>query len=117
MTESSASGRFVLLDEMLPRLLARELPGHRIMTVAAQGWTGLLNGDLLRAAEAAGVDVFLTADRKMEYQQQLSGRSFGVVVIAAGGTKLEDLHAVADALCEAVATVARGEVLHVSRGP
>jgi len=110
-------GRFVLLDEMLPRLLSRELPGHRVTTVTAQGWKGILNGELLSLAETAGVEVFLTADRKMEYQQRLAGRSFGVVVIAAGGTKLADLHAVADALREAVATVAPGQVLHISRNP
>ena len=65
--------------------------------------------------ETAGVDVFLTADRKMEYQQRLSGRSFGVVVIAAGGTKLEDLHSIADALRDAVATVAPGDVFHLGQ--
>jgi hypothetical protein len=115
MSEPAQPGRFILLDEMLPRLLARELPGHRVSTVAAQGWKGILNGELLRRMETAGVEVFLTADRKMEYQQQLSGRSFGVVVIVAGGTKLEDLHSLANELREAVATVAPGEVVHVSR--
>ena len=116
MSDPPHASRFVLLDEMLPRLLARELPDHRVTTVAAQGWTGILNGELLRRMESVGVEVFLTADRKMEYQQRLAGRSFGVVVIAAGGTKLEDLHSIADALREAVAAVAPGEVLHVSRG-
>jgi len=65
--------------------------------------------------EAAGIEVFLTADRKMEYQQRIAGRNFGVVVIAAGGTKLEDLRQVGDALRQSVATVAPGEVRHVSR--
>ena len=113
MSDGSGAGRFVLLDEMLPRLLSRELPGHRVTTVAAQGWTGILIGELLRRMEAAGVEVFLTADRKMEYQQRLAGRSFGVVVIAAGGTKLEDLHAIAELLRDAVSTVAPGEIFHV----
>lgn len=50
MTEPSAPGRRVLLDEMLPRLLARELPGNRVTTVVQEGWSGILNGELLRLA-------------------------------------------------------------------
>jgi len=107
------SGRRVLLDEMLPRLLARELPGHQVTTVAREGWSGILNGELLRRAEDAGVEVFVTADRKMEHQQRLAGRSFGIVVLNAGGTKLEDLHPVTGFLRDAVARVAPGEIIHV----
>ena len=115
MSESEKSGRRILLDEMLPLLLSHELWSHQVTTVASEGWTGILNGELLRRAEAAGIDVFITADRKMEYQQRLSARSFGVVILAAGGTKLEDLRSVADALRRAVAEVAAGEVRHVGR--
>jgi hypothetical protein len=115
VTEQPKGGRFVLLDEMLPRLLARELPDHRVTTVPAQGWTGIVNGELLKRAEAAGVEVFVTADRKMEHQQRLAGRAFGVVVVAAGGTKLEDLRLVAERLREAVSHVLPGEVRHVTR--
>jgi hypothetical protein len=115
MMDESAHGRRVLLDEMLPRLLARELPGHIVTTVTQEGWTGILNGELLRRIEAAGIHVFMTADRKMEYQQRLTGRSFGVIVLAAGGTKLEDLSPLADAIRDAVARVAPGEVIHVGR--
>lgn len=107
--------RRVLLDEMLPRLLVRELPNHHATTVPQEGWTGILNGELLRRIEAAGIEVFVTADRKMEYQQRLSGRSFGVVVLEAGGTKLEDLRAMGDAIRDAVARVTPGEVVHVVR--
>ncbi|HSU16827.1 hypothetical protein [Longimicrobium sp.] len=115
MSEEVTAGRRVLLDEMLPRLLARELPGHHVTTVAQEGWTGILNGELLRRLEAAGIEVFITADRNMEHQQRLSGRSFGCVVISAGGTKLEDLHPLAGALREAVSQVKPGEVRHVKR--
>ena len=58
MNADPTPGRFVLLDGMLPRLLSREFPGHRVTTVAAQGWKGILNGELLRLAEMAGVEVF-----------------------------------------------------------
>ena len=50
----------VLLDEQLPRHLARHLTGHEISTVQQQGWAGLKNGELpVRAAEGA-FEVFVT---------------------------------------------------------
>lgn len=117
MSEGATVRRRVLLDEMLPRLLARELPGHAVTTVAREGWSGTLNGELLRRVEDSGINVFVTADRNMEHQQRLAGRRFGVVVIAAGGTKLEDLRSLSDELREAVARVAPGEVRYVSKLP
>ncbi len=105
--------RRILLDEMLPRLLALELPGHEVQTVAQAGWAGVLNGELLRRAEAAGIEVFVTADRHMEHQQRLAGRAFGVVVLIAGGTKPEDVRPLGPALREAISEVAPGQILHV----
>ncbi|HET7232699.1 MAG TPA: DUF5615 family PIN-like protein [Longimicrobium sp.] len=115
MSDPAAAGRRVLLDEMLPRLLATELPDHQVSTVAREGWTGVLNGELLRRAKSAGFEVFLTADRNMEHQQRLTGRRFGVVVIVAGGTKLDQLRPLGAALRQAVAEVGPGEVRYVQR--
>ena len=86
MRDDAPPRRRVVLDEMLPRLLAGDLPGHDVTTVAEAGWAGVLNGELLRRMDAGGIDVFVTADRRMEHQQRLAGRRFGVVVLAAGGT-------------------------------
>lgn len=55
----------VLLDEQLPRQLARALTGHDGATVQQQGWAGLTNGELLRRAESAGFEVFVTADASL----------------------------------------------------
>jgi hypothetical protein len=35
------------------------------------GWSGLKNGDLIAAAEATGIEVFVTGDRNLSYQQNL----------------------------------------------
>lgn len=40
----------ILIDESLPRTIKGELPGHSAATVTEQGWSGLDNGDPLRAA-------------------------------------------------------------------
>lgn len=53
----------ILLDESLPRPLAGLLPEHEVRTVAAMGWTGSRNGELLQLA-AGDFDVLLTADQK-----------------------------------------------------
>lgn len=51
------------------------------------------------------------------HQQRLSGRSFGVVILAAGSTALEDLRLVSEQLRDAVAHVSAGQILHISRPP
>ena len=43
------------------------------------GWDGAVNGDLLRLAEEAAFDVFVTADQKLSYQQNLAGRKIAIV--------------------------------------
>lgn len=45
----------VLLDEHVPRQLARDLPEYGVSMVAAQGWAGVLNGEPLRRVEAAAL--------------------------------------------------------------
>ena len=76
----------ILFDHGAPRGLVRTLPGHTIITARAGGWDRLNNGDLLKAAEAAAVDVLLTTDKRIRYQQNLTGRKIAIVVLA-GTTK------------------------------
>jgi predicted nuclease of predicted toxin-antitoxin system len=59
----------VLLDEQLPRHLAREIAGHDVHTVQQCGWAGSKNGELLRAAAAAGFEVLVTVDRNLRFSK------------------------------------------------
>jgi predicted nuclease of predicted toxin-antitoxin system len=59
----------VLLDEQLPRHLAREIGGHDVSTVQQRGWAGLKNGELLRAAAAEGFEILVTADRNLNFSK------------------------------------------------
>ena len=102
----------VLFDENLPRLLRRRLPGFEIRTVQEEGWGSLQNGELLRRAEGR-FDVFLTADRRMQYQQKLTAFSIGVVVIVTPRLQLQVLAGAVESLAEAMSRVAPGEVVHV----
>ena len=44
----------VLLDENIPHGIRGLLPEHEVFTVAYLNWTGMKNGELLKAAEEAG---------------------------------------------------------------
>ena len=81
----------VLLDEQLPRHLAREIGGHNVSTVQQRGWAGLKNGELLRVAADAGFEVLVTADRNLQFQQNLSLAQLGIVLFVAPSNALEDL--------------------------
>jgi hypothetical protein len=76
----------ILFDQGTPQGLARVLPEHTIITAKAKSWDRLNNGDLLNAAEAAAVDLLLTTDQRIRYQQNLTGRKIAIVVLA-GTTK------------------------------
>jgi hypothetical protein len=47
------------------------------------GWAGLKNGELLRAAESGAVDVLLTGDQTLSYEQNLTGRRLAIVALSA----------------------------------
>ncbi len=42
----------------------------------------LRNGELLRAAETAGFEVFITTDTNLRYQQNLTERRIAIVVLS-----------------------------------
>jgi hypothetical protein len=73
----------VLLDENLDHALRNLLGHHEVVTVAYMGWAGLKNGELLQIAEEDGVDVLLTGDGTLSYEQNLSGRRLAVVALSA----------------------------------
>lgn len=82
----------ILFDHVTPRGIARFLPGHTITRARQRGWDKLSNGDLLAEAERAGFDVFLTADKNIQYQQNLEGRKIAVVVLSTPQWPMVRLH-------------------------
>jgi hypothetical protein len=102
----------VLLDESLPVDLAAELPGHDVATVRSQGWTGLLNGELLRRARGA-FDVLITMDQSLPHQQNLPAMQVAVVLVRARSNRLSDLRPLIPHLLAAISTATPGEVRRV----
>jgi hypothetical protein len=72
----------VLFDQNVARRLRSYLPGHEVRTSFEMGWSRLVNGQLLEAAENAGFEVFVTGDQSLAYQQNLSGRKIAIIELS-----------------------------------
>jgi hypothetical protein len=102
----------VLLDESLPRPFAAVLSGHEVRTVAALGWSGKENGELLHLA-ADGFDVLLTADRNLEHQQNLTTLPIAVVVLAAPTNRIESLAPLVPELLQLLKALPPRRLMHI----
>jgi hypothetical protein len=61
---------------------------HTVVEARERGWHLFKNGDLLQAAEDAAFDVFITSDKSIKYQQNLTGRRLALVVLSQGRWRL-----------------------------
>lgn len=111
----AVAARRVLLDENVDRRLQPLFgPGLVVVTVRERGWDGLKNGTLLRAASEE-FDVFVTMDRNLPYQQNLSALDLGVVVIRSVSNAFADVAPLMPAVDEAVRSAAKGAATVVAR--
>lgn len=103
----------ILLDECVPRPLRKELPGHQVQTVQKMGWSGKRNGSLLQLMDAAKIDVFLTVDQSLGFQQNLSQFKVAVIVLTAKTNKLVDLLPLMPEVHSALSTIQPGQYLEI----
>jgi len=80
----------VLLDECVHAGLKRELTGHAVSTVPEMKWRGITNGRLLARA-ATEFDVFVTLDKNIEFQQNLTKLPLPVIAMQAPSLLWEDV--------------------------
>lgn len=102
----------VLLDECIDRRLAQELTGHSVRTVPQAGWAGVKNVKLLALAQDE-FDVFITVDRNLAYQQDLSRFRIAVVVLHAVSNQIEDLLPLLPSILSALSRSKPGRVIDV----
>ena len=78
----------ILFDQGAPVPIAVYLREHTVRTTLEEGWDTLVNGELLRVAEAAGFEVLLTADNNLVYRQNLKGRKIAIMVLSGNRWRL-----------------------------
>ena len=92
----------ILFDQGVPVPLRHHLTGHTVATAYERGWSNLSNGDLIQAAESE-FELLVTTDQNLRYQQNLTGRRIGILVLPT--TRWPEIQKNADRVLAAVNTM------------
>jgi hypothetical protein len=97
----------ILFDTCVPRPLRNCLSQHQVRRAQELNWGQLKNGELLEVADAGGIDVFITSDKNLRYQQNLARRKLAILELPTNDWKV--LRQMTAEVCGAVATMQPGE--------
>lgn len=81
----------ILIDECLPKQLKNHLTEFEIFTVSEMGWESFKNGNLLRTAISSNFDIFLTADKKLKFEQNIKQLNITIVIFDVFRNKIENI--------------------------
>ena len=104
----------ILIDECIDERFRNALPGHDCQTARYVGLAGLKNGELLKAAEAAGFEVLVTVDQGIEYQQNLRAHNLMIIILRAASNRLSDLLPLAPLCLDCLNSPQPGNVIRIS---
>ena len=102
----------ILLDECIDRRLTKEFVGYDIKTVPQMGWAGIKDNELLVIA-ATEFDVFITVDRNLSFQQNLTQFDIAVIVLQASSNRLIDLKPLAPIIIAILGEATKGKAILV----
>ena|ERR1700722_10856207 len=100
----------LLLDECVPEDLKDFILGHEVASTAEMGWKGIKNGELMRRAVDAGFDVFLTTDKNIRHQQNISKYQISVIVFDVFRNKVEELQKKLPEMYELPSSIEKGKL-------
>jgi uncharacterized protein DUF5615 len=107
----------ILIDECIDERFRDSLTGHDCQTARYAQLAGLKNGDLLKAAEAAKFDVFLTVDQGIEYQQNLTAKKIAIIILGAKSNRLKDLLSLVPACLAHIKSIQPGQIVKIATEP
>lgn len=103
----------VLLDKCVPQPFCRHRGEHECHGARRAGYRGKQNGELLALAVEAGLDVLITVDKDIPYQQNMAARLIALLIIGISSNKLTDLVPHAPASLLVLSTIRPGQVVRV----
>jgi hypothetical protein len=96
----------ILFDHGTPAPLRSFLKDHTVKKTKDLGWGTLSNGELLRSAEEAAFEIFLTTDKNIRYQQRLTDRTIAIVIL--GNSRWPVVRVYVDRIVAAIAAARPG---------
>lgn len=105
----------LLLDEMMDQRLSSHFTsgGHQCSTVKEAGLNGLLNGELLDAADVREFDVLITTDKNIQHQNNLTGKRISLLIIRVFRNKLASVLPHVPEALRAINSLMPGEVRQI----
>lgn len=103
----------MLLNHNLDRRLKRYLTDYNVATTQEQGWSDVLNGELLTLAESNGFNVLLTADSNIKNQQNFAVRRNAILVLRSFNNRRTTHAEMIGEIFRALSGIRPGELLEV----
>ena len=103
----------IIIDECLPKRLTQFFQDVTVWTVPQMDLGGTKDTELLEILDTKNIDIFITIDGNIEYQQQFKNRTFGTVVIRAVSNRFSDLVHLKEQIIKATQMVQKGEIVRV----
>ena len=95
----------------MPRALKVYLSAYEVTTVQEQGWAGIKNGELMTKIDGV-FDVFITSDKNLKYQQNLTERTIAIIELPTNRLKL--LETITDKIVAEVESISLGMYVQIS---
>ena len=104
----------ILLDHCVPQPFKYALAEHEVSTAKEMNWEALKNGNLLQQASANGFELFITVDRNLQHQQNLSGLSVAVCTMISTGITIEELRPLVGILDKLLPMIQAGKYYQIA---
>lgn len=107
----------ILLDEnLLSKKLKRlfSVKGYDIQNVEDMGWRGLKDKEILYLAEQHFFDAFITADKNLCYQQNLTKAVLTIVVLDARSTRPDYLLPLMEKITKIMPSLIAGSLISIN---
>jgi len=103
----------IIVDECLPKRITKIFKEGNAWTVPQIGLSGYKDTELLKELDHKKIDIFLTIDGNIEYQQQFKNRNFGTIIIRSVSNRFSDLKHFEKEIQDVTKKISAGEIIHI----